>query len=374
MIDFNAKVVTIIVSVIFIIFQIIVPSLDIAILSKISNDLSIASEELNTPLSLSSITSAIYVFIGISFAAIIVAIIGIKSDGKFSYFCFIAYSIISIVRDGLIAKQFSCFNYFNNDIVLARASLSIISAVILISIVVILNYIKKESLDDSETKIRIITSIILGLVCLTMIITNSIILNNLQEKLEIDIQPTKIDIAFFNTSEYTSIQSGSFNKDSLSGYRFVAKLSDIIFSQQKTLARRICSRNSCSNYYLRFLFIDIDCTNDTQKFFTDCQQASKLALKFRYVDGSSYPTYNCAIRSTNSTCSFGCPNLNKFQAYLVQRANDNVELAWNGYCNCNKKQPKVILNTNQEVNPCQSKSDSIQGNFYLYFLIYLIFN
>jgi hypothetical protein len=374
MVELNLRLVTIIVVITFTIFQIIVLSLDIAILHKISTALSIASSELNSPLALSSVATAIYVFIGLSFGPLIVAVIAFKDKGNSSYFCFIVYSIIYIVRDGLVVKKFSCFYYFNNDIVLARASLSIISAVLLIAIVAILNYNEKVSFDDNESKIRIITSVILALVCVTMLTTNSIILNNIQDELKIDIGPSNIDIGFFNTSEFSSIQTGSYKKDSLFDYRLVTKLSDILFSKQKTLARRICTRNSCTDYYLRFLSIEIDCTTNAQQLFDDCQQASRLAFTFRYLDGGSYPTYNRARKSANGSCSLGCLNSNNNQASLVQQVNNNIELAWNGFCNCNKKQPNVILKINQGVNPCESNSNINKSNVYFYIFVYLLLN
>lgn len=226
-------------------------------------------------------------------------------------------------------------------------------------------------MQESKSFGKIANFFIILCVSVSIITVNFSIITNLNPVLQHHIGPGKIDMAFFNKNEINQIENTLFIKNDLFKYRFVSKLSDVLFSEDKALSHKKCStycnsknrcRTTCTNYYLHFLYVNIECTEESKMFYHDCSNATNLKLGFKYLDEGQYPTYSCAIVN-NETCNLGCQHLsNNYGLYLVQQHLDVVEIAWKGLCNCMKKIPYNIIHQDLTLNLCYSNAFILTNN------------
>jgi len=133
-------------------------------------------------------------------------------------------------------KFCTCFNFFNNDIVVARSSLVIVLGFLLLLVPLLcLFYVK---FDDGTIKCdaKLLTIPVLLIPTLAIIGMNGALIYQLNAPLNQDIQPSNINMGFFDETEFSEIQNGSFTRDSMFDQRFVGTLSQIIESTDKKFA------------------------------------------------------------------------------------------------------------------------------------------
>ncbi|CAF0904108.1 unnamed protein product [Brachionus calyciflorus] len=282
--------------------------------------------------------------------------------------------LINIPREGIVYKFFVCFNYPYYQIVQARACLTFVSVIVIIVIHVQI-MISKD--DDNQILFKvgkILLFIASILVLIGIAVLNIFTLINLKTDFEKDINPKTIKIGYFTEKEIVQIKENTFIKDSNYTNRIISNLNDIIFSDNKRVAYRTCTRSSCTYYYLRTLNAEITCNSDSEKFYSDCSTAHKLIIQMKYLDGGEYPMYNCATIGKNATCIRGCPGLINHKLFLVQEFNNRVELGWDGFCNCEVKSPKIKLTENIGLNLCDNKGSFLKINVLVCILLIILVN
>lgn len=382
--DSKIKVFTFLIIVLIILIAITTFALDITYQVQTLTSASISIDQFDADVS----------FIGINVGFIVLAILHIVSLFPLVFEpCFpqqeylIFYTTLTclallIPREAILFKFISCFNFSNNGVIIARASLTLLSMLLLLllSIKLVISD-TKESSKCILTFFRIVAFVVSLCCVITIIMLNIFTLINLKSELKTEISPYKIDVGYFTKDEITKVEEGVFVKNSDFEKRFVGKLSDVIYSSNKKIAysdcytscqNRVCS-TKCTDYYWRTLNFNIICNAESKTFYTDCNSASSLIMTVKYLDGGAFPTYNCAMYK-NSTCELSCPNLVlNYQLYLTQRSSNNVELAWKGLCNCGKGQPKVELTEDKSIDACKSSGSISTPKSELIFLASIFF-
>lgn len=344
-------------------FLIAIFGLDITFNEQTLKRASIATDTFNSGVSFVGINNGFYVLtiffiIGLLFS-IGEAFIPKK---EFTIFYLSALVLLLLIpREAILYKFITCFNYSNNAIIIARASLTFVLMIFLLALnVLYLAFLREENeVHSSLLRVgRILAFIVTVCSVIAIVVLNILIIVNLKPQFNNDISPYNIDIGYFDKNDISNIESGLYVKDIHFNKRVISKLSDVIFSQNKKLAYRRCSKNSCTSYYLRTLNVNIMCTNETVNFYKDCESASYLTIRMMYLDRGVYPSYNCA-KYKNTTCELGCPNLAlNYQLYLIQQNSGGVEPAWKGLCNCGTKIPKIDLTEDKEIEICKANNSS----------------
>lgn len=334
--------------------------------------------------SFTSVNGALYALSIIHIVALFaISIVGLNDVNLTILLSSVTLLLIVVPREAIVYKFITCFNYTNNSVIIARSTLAFV-LVFLIFLASIRYLFTKADYSTSykDSCIKITGFILTILTLATVLVLNILVLVNLKSELKSDISPSNIDIGFFSSSEIAQINLGQFSKDSNFNMRVIAKLSDIIYSENKQLAFSDCSSSCsgkscstyCEDYYLRTLIIQIACNSESRLVYGECKNTSlaHLNIVLKYLDGSGYPSYNCAA-NTNTSCSEGCSSLSlKYQLYLIQKNSNNVELAWKGLSNCAVIQPKVKLNEDKKINIC-STGAKLSKNFFILYLSYLFF-
>lgn len=356
-------------------FALAIYGLDAGILIKTLSDASIAIQGFNNYLSFSAIMISVLIlgfFYLIAVFSLLAASFSKEPRAEFTLNIVISIAtlLLNIPRESIMLKFISCFNYTSNSLAQSRAALNFIFAVILI--VISFMSLFKEAKSTGAKIVKIVNFVALSVISIAIIAINILILINLKPVLKNPISPYSIDVGFYNLTEINQIKSNDYAKDDSYNLRTISKLSNVLYSKNKRWAYRDCpltcySRPSCTctNYYWRFDNIYIQCTAEARRFYQDCENARGLRIGLKYLDSGPYPTFSCAIER-NNTCVTGCTYLtNNYNLYLVQQNAGNVEVGWNGFCNCIKRYPDLTINQDFSVNLCSSGASGLVFNNFL---------
>ncbi len=198
-------------------------------------------------------------------------------------------------------------------------------------------------------------------------------------------------MGFFNRSEITSIQDGTFVKDSLFDSRIIADLSDVILSptsisynctrtngrkkrkaRRKRRPRRTTRRYSCCtrcSYYKAFSQA-IECNNETSTLFADCLNATSLVFSFKYINYTSL-TYNCQLQQ-NGKCVSNCTKLasSDYSLQMFQLIDNQVQSTWTGTSDCNTNVNKLVpIDTTIKYCPPEIQSSSLANELNYFTLV-----
>ncbi|CAF0981903.1 unnamed protein product [Brachionus calyciflorus] len=330
--------------------------LDIAVMTKTTYSGSIAMNSFDAQISYSNIyiSTIVLGFIYILGQAVSIYL---ATENKGLNFLYLSFAIIILncyyyyytSREAISYKFFICFNYTYYRFVQARALLTLISVILLIGVHIM------WMIDEKNRSERVL---------------NVFTLIKLNTNFNKDINPKAIKIGYFTEKEIDQIKENNFIKYSNYTNRIISNLNDIIFSDNKRVAYRTCTRSSCTYYYLRTLNAEITCNSDSEKFYSDCSTAHKLKIQIKYLDGGHYPIYNCALIEKDATCRQACPGLIDHKLFLVQELNDRVDPRWDGFCNCEFKSPRIKLTEDIGLNLCDNKGSLLKINY----LIFSLFN
>ena len=157
-----------------------------------------------------------------------------------------------MIKEAIIFKLFTCFNYANNDIFIARSSLNFIFVISMLIYLVISVF---KNPPNTSVKLIIKSVQILSMFAtaaslLVIFILNIVLLVQLKQPLLLAIGASNINIGYFNQTEITAIKNNSYVKDNSFEQRVISTLSDVIYSKNKTLSYVTCSRKSCTYFYL----------------------------------------------------------------------------------------------------------------------------
>ncbi|CAF1056603.1 unnamed protein product [Brachionus calyciflorus] len=353
--------------------SIIIYGLDLTIMAKITQDGSIAMKSFNEHISYSNIFAATIVLCMFYIFGLVLSIYSASEKKELT----ILYSsctiiIFNIPREEIVYKFFICFNYTYYHYVQVRACLSVLSVILLIIVHTKSTFNMKSGSENKKINENLLFTTSF-LVLIGIGVLNMFTLVNLNTQYTKDINPETIKIGYFTEKEIAQIAQNNFIKDSNYPSRIISNLNDIIYSQNKRVAYRTCWSKSCTTYYIRTLKLDIFCNSESKKFYRDCSTVDKLIIELKYLDGADYPNYNCAVIEKNSTCRQGCPGLIDHQLYLVQEFNDEVELGWNGFCNCEVKKPHIKLTEDIELNICENKGSNLKMNYFSFIFLIILF-
>ena len=148
-------------------------------------------------------------------------------------------SLLFVAPSEVIFFKFcTCFNFFNNDIVVARSNLVVVLGIFLLLVPSLCFF--HVLLEDGSIKCdaKLIAIPVLILPTLAVIGMNAVLIKQLNNPLSKDIQPSNINMGFFDDKEFSSIQNGSFIRDSTFSQRLIGTLSEIIESTDKVFSHR----------------------------------------------------------------------------------------------------------------------------------------
>ena len=139
------------------------------------------------------------------------------------------FVIFIVIREAIFFKLFTCFNYADNSLLIARSSLNfVLFAIAFISLLInIFNGPPKVSLC-------IISAYVAPFI--TILALNIVLLVLLKKPLEFPINASNINIGYFNQTEIDAIKSNTYVKDDFSDMHFICTLDDLINSEKKTLS------------------------------------------------------------------------------------------------------------------------------------------
>ena len=265
----------------------------------------------------------------------------------------------NVVTEGIFFKFAICFNYPTNDIVIARSCMVIILMLILIIIPFWLHYYRyiNEDYDKIESNDGAFMKALFIIPCIGIIALNIALLVKLRPQLNYTIGPYNIQMGFFNSSEISLIQNGTYVKTNTFDDQLIGSLSDIIYSPDKVFVYKTCSSNgkggqSCTERFMHNLTIQITCNQQSQQFFQDCANSNNLNIVMKYLDEGAFPTYNCMVNTSSSnTCSSCNKLLSNYNLYMIQQVNNQVQPAWTGLCSCSQN-PNINLSQDGSIYVC----------------------
>jgi hypothetical protein len=340
----------------------VVFGLAISIMNDVLKSTSIATSQYGDGLSLDGIYGGIICLGCLQFIALIGSLYAFAAVSKVWVFliCIFLINLLLVVPSETILFLFmNCFNFYNNGMVIARSTLVIISMVFLFVFPIFINS-RFRTLTKSENWIvNLILNGFIMISALCVISFNIILLKNLRPQLNHFIQPSNIDMGYFDTSETVLLEKDNLSvTNSKLAHRFIGKLSDVIYSPNKVFSYRRCRNTgkttSCTDYYMHTYIKEINCTAENQEFYKDCQDALSIRHVVKYLDDGPYPFYNCLVKKGNFSCFSNCTQLavSNYRLKLVQQFNNRIEPAWTGLNNC--KKPKIELTFDRAINPCIS--------------------
>ena len=303
---------------------------------------------------------------------------------------YIVFMFFFIVKETIMFKFITCYNYPTNSIIIARSFLVFI--MVLFSTMLSVRYLQSKSSPNFRI-LYFILIFILGSLMLAIFILNIVLLSMLNNPLANKIGPENIKIGYFNQTDINLILNGKYVKDNTYNNRIIGTLSNVIYSnysyQQllstfgnviysnysyyKDFSYVSCSsKSSCTYNNLNFYNFQIACTSQNQAIYQDCLNASSLTMKLKYLDFGPYPSYNCIVNTDTENCSKLCSQflyLN-YQLILIQDFSGIVQPAWQGLSNCNK-QPRIYLNQDFNIAAC-SFASNLNENLILYSVLVFI--
>ena len=228
----------------FLVLYIIIYALGLTILNTTRQSASIAASQLmDGGVSLSGIQTGVIV-LG-AFQLILIIGLGFMAIGSrdgawwlFVLFMGLLVLLLMVPSEAIFLKFITCFNFYNNAIVIARSSLAIILACLL-SVVPLLCFLY-TILNDSPMKcdLKLFVIPLLVIPALAILGMNIVLINQLGAPLGQDIQPSNINMGFFNDNEISSIQNENYTKENTYDQRLVGTLSQILRSSDKTFSYR----------------------------------------------------------------------------------------------------------------------------------------
>ena len=257
------------------------------------------------------------------------------------------FGLLDLICELFFYKDMLVFGEMFNTLVIARCVLLLLYAIsqMVTAILSIYSFQKKEPCFLFEILIKLFQ---IGL----LIVCGSIILIRLKSRvINEPIQPDYIQMGFFDPTELSSMQNGTFQIGEETSSRFVGGLNDIILSadSEYSYSRGFGMRQ----YYWHLYTFTINCTN-RNKFYADCFNASSLSIHMRYLDdGIKYPSYNCLVNTRNASCVSKCTRLfaSGYKLALVKQIDNRLVTASVNFSS-SKVESKVILPRNRAISPC----------------------
>lgn len=280
-----------------ILFAITILGLDIGYQTQVISSASISMSEYNSNVNYSGIYSATIVLaIVFSFCLVVSTVVAFFYPSISIFISALVFLLLQVPREAIYYKFSVCFTLSTNGIIISRASLTFLFCLLILAANICL-FIASDD-DSSVLVLKILGSLILLASLIAILILNILTLVYLRTPTSVEISPYKIDIGYFNSSEISQIQSGTFVKDTNFNLRLIGKLSDIIYSNNKRLAYRSCSSGGkrCRSYYFRKMSVQITCNSNSSVLYTDCSSADYLNIDLQYLDNSGYPVYNCGYK------------------------------------------------------------------------------
>ncbi len=281
---------------------------------------------------------------GVSLSGIFIGLIVL---GAIQFFilispCVLMNFLFNLIFEALFFKFASCFNFPSNAIVVARSSLVILHMIILLCFAL---YVIIELYKESEAKIdkfNAFLAVSLILPSLVILILNAVLIAQLKPQLNYFIQPSSLRMGFFNTTEISQIQNGTYVKTDTFEQQIIGNLGDVIFSSTIVRDGRTCDKDvdeevysnededheDCA--YIKTYSYRIPCTYQSALFYKDCAYESSLEIYVSFSDSGSYPSYNCI--AYHHRCN---QLLSNYTLILIQEIIPNqVQVAWAGFSNC----------------------------------------
>ena len=298
----------------------------------------------------------------------------------------IANLLFNVVSEGIFYKFAICFSFPTNGIVIARSSFAIILMLTLIIVPFSLHFFRSVNggIDKKSRVNDALMNSFLIIPCLGIIALNIALIAQLKSQLNYTLSPYNIQMGFFNSSEISLIQNGTYVKTSTFDDQLIGSLSNVMYSPNKIFDHRECHWNgksqSCTDYYMHFYSPQITCNQQTQQFYQDCVGSSQIKIKMKYLDDGPYPTYNCVANRTYTEYNrtyYQCVTCDQlFSSYnliLIQQVNNKVELAWTGLCSCSGN-PNIRLSQDMNISPCDMSNGTpkfYQVNFVVILSVFL---
>ena len=233
--------------------SIVIFTLEIVIISTIKDSASISLSEISNGLSSNGLMIGDIVLTVIAWLMLLaIWIIIYQNKNDFLVLAIFVFTILIMIKEAIIFKLLTCFNYANNDIFIARSSLNFIFAISVLMFLVISVYKKPPNTTDKLIikLFQILCMLTTAASLLVVFILNIVLLVQLKQPLPLAIGASKINIGYFNQTEITAIKNNSYVKDGSFDQRVISTLSDVIYSKNKTLSYVTCSRKSCTYFYL----------------------------------------------------------------------------------------------------------------------------
>ena len=151
-------------------------------------------------------------------------------------------------------KLFTCFNYPDNNFLMARSSLNLIllAVVIFISIPTYIYGYRSNDKTKSFNCYQTFFTILTVASILAILILNILLLVHVNKSLEFTKNASNINMGHFNQTEIDAIRNNSYVKDNLFEQRVIGTLSDIIYSNKMNFLYKRCELDGgCISYYSR---------------------------------------------------------------------------------------------------------------------------
>jgi len=347
----------------------VVFGLAISIMNDVLKSTSIATSQYGNGLSLDGIYGGIIAMGCLQFIALIGSLYAFASVSKLWAFliCIFLINLLLVVpSEATLFLFMKCFNFYNNGLVIARSTLVIMSMVFLLVFPIFINSRFKTEIKSENWIVNLILNGLIMMSALCVIYFNIRSLKNLRPQLNHFIQPSNIEMGYFDTSETVLLEKGNISVTNTKlAHRFIGKLSDVLSSPHKVFSHRRCRNTgkttTCTDYYMHTYIKEINCTIENQEFYKDCPDALSIRHVVKYLDDGPYPFYNCLVKKGNLSCFSNCTQLamSNYKLKLVQTFNNRIEPAWTGLNNC--KKPKIELTFDRSINPCIS-NDALAFN------------
>jgi hypothetical protein len=323
------------------VLTVIIYGLSVSILNNTGNSASIALPQFaGDGVSLTGIFIGVIILGAFNVSILIgLFVVGsiIKSWSWYILYLGIINLLFNLISEAIFFKFASCYNFPSNTMVVARSSLVILLMVIklCVAIFAIIHYLQRG--ESGKEKSGALLALVLILPSIVVFLLNAILIARLSPQLNYDIQPSSLRMGFFNQLEIRQIQNGNYAKTNTFEQQIIGNLGDVVYSPNKVLSYRVCSKSGCTNYYMRKYLYQITCANQSGPFYKDCEtNTTSLTIQVTYLDSGPYPSYNCLVNQANETCAALCTQLlSNYQLTLIQEFKQNqIQPAWTGLSNC----------------------------------------
>ena len=313
-------------------FTVVIYGLRLSILNDTVTSASIASSQFaGDGVSLTGIFNGVIVLGAFNlFILIGLFVVGsiIKSWSLYLLILGLVNLLFNLISEAIFFKFASCFNFPSNAIVVARSSMVILLMIIMfgVAIFALVHFLLRG--ETLKEKLGALLGLLLLLPSIVMLVLNAILIAQLKPQLSYHIQPSSLRMGFFNSTEMSQIQNGSYVKTSTFEQQIIGNLGDVIINTNRSF--------------------QIPCSNRSVSIYRDCANASSLTIQVTYLNKTrSYPSYNCVINQANETCASLCTQLlSTYNLILIQELKPNqIQPAW-------KRNIHTQLTRDSQLNPC----------------------